>query len=277
MPFPFPFALFSGNEEVVSGCDPADAAVAGSWNGAALGRSSLKYDGSNDYVSSSWSDVIDFQFNDPFSFAFWMRSTGTGLYYLVQKAQIEDPNVANYGIVTFINAGKITFQIAGNSNNTDGYVTNNLQINGTHTAINNGDWHHVGITYTGNNNTSGMNIYIDGGVSAKSAVRNDAIGNSIVGRPLSIGRRERADTGGSADLHYTGSLDELAIWNVTLGASAVADLYNGGSGAVATAVSSSNLALYYNFNDGPGNSTAADQTSQGHVGTLVNMITGSCD
>ena len=92
-----------------------------------------------------------------------------------------------------------------------------------------------------------------------------------------------ADSGDSIQLgkYYTdsnlytaqGKLDEVGYWDVDLDRASIESLY---SGSLSSAISSSNLQLYYNFEEGAGNSTVIDRSGNGHTGTLTNMDVGSC-
>jgi len=91
-----------------------------------------------------------------------------------------------------------------------------------------------------------------------------------------------ADSGDSIQLgkYYTdsnlytaqGKLDEVGYWDVDLDRASIESLY---SGSLSSAISSSNLQLYYNFEEGAGNSTVIDRSGNGHTGTLTNMDVGS--
>ena len=92
-----------------------------------------------------------------------------------------------------------------------------------------------------------------------------------------------ADSGDSIYLgkYYTdseqytaqGKLDEVGYWDVDLDQASIESLY---SGSLSSAISSSNLQLYYDFEEGAGNSTVIDRSGNEHSGTLANMDAGSC-
>ena len=114
---------------------------------------------------------------------------------------------------------------------------------------------------------------------------------------------------------WMGKIDDVAIWNVALDSGSVYNLWNGGTGAAATTVSSSNLvanwtmdsvygtttitdgvagnngtlqnaslpspaatlAAYYDMEcDGPGNSNLFDSSDNNLSGTLTKMKIGTC-
>ena len=90
-----------------------------------------------------------------------------------------------------------------------------------------------------------------------------------------IGAQDYVEGGYLANA-FMGKVDDVAIWNVALDSGATDSLWNSGTGAAASTVSSSALVTYYNFEEGAGNSTVTDRSGNGHTGTLVSASAGSC-
>ena len=94
-------------------------------------------------------------------------------------------------------------------------------------------------------------------------------------KKLQIGAQDYT-TGGYLANAFMGKIDDVAIWNVALDSGATDSLWNSGTGAAASTVSSSALVTYYNFEEGAGNSTVTDRSGNGHTGTLISASAGSC-
>jgi len=88
---------------------------------------------------------------------------------------------------------------------------------------------------------------------------------------LSFGRLQARDSDYNG-FFASGSMDEVAIWDVVLDAGAIDDWH---SGTLPSAISSSNLQLYYDMTDGPGSSTLTDKSGNGYDGTFQRMDAGT--
>lgn len=106
--------------------------------------------------------------------------------------------------------------------NTSGTINLTAQINGTNRGLStasftiDGLWHHVVATYDGSNVT----YYIDGVTSGTVASVNPAVTST----DLAIGRRNFV----GFNEYFDGSIDDVRIYNKTLSASEVKQLYNMG-------------------------------------------------
>ena len=82
---------------------------------------------------------------------------------------------------------------------------------------------------------------------------------------------ETTDNGASFRSHFTGDIDDVAVWNKALTNTEILALYNNGSGRDAAMngggyISKTNLKGYWRFNEGSGN-TIADASGNGKNGT----------
>lgn len=118
-------------------------------------------------------------------------------------------------------------------------------------SINDNNWHHI--VWTSDGSTS--NMYIDGKLDATAA------------------QARAADTGtGSIGFdtpnieYFTGSLDDMRIYNRTLTAAEVASMYRSGQ-MTRKVVSAQGLVGYWAMNEGAGNQTG-DSSSNGFTGTI---------
>jgi len=116
-------------------------------------------------------------------------------------------------------------------------------------------------------------IYKNG--SAQSGEYGSGIVDISSGTPgiINFGRLQ---TEGTLDEWYaSGSIDQVAIWDTVLDVTSITNLYNG---TLPSAISSSNLQMYYDMEcDGPGNSTVKDLSGNGYNLTrLPAGAEGSC-
>jgi phospholipase C len=106
-----------------------------------------------------------------------------------------------------------------NSNIMAGFETKNgkdFTVESNHT-YNDGKWHYVVVTYNGN---SELKLFIDGNLSGSNQT-GGAIPDFTVTQPVRIGANAL-----SPDNFFTGFVDEVRIWNRTLGYSEILKGYN---------------------------------------------------
>ena len=143
-------------------------------------------------------------------------------------------------------------------------------------TIKNKKWHHVAITFK----SGSYKLYIDGMevASMDGKLPSAYTGNALLG---ASGRGPNAPTN-----YFSGSMDELRIWNVALSEMQIREMMNqeiekNGDvvrGSVlkldlSDALSWKNLQAYYQMNQGTDISVGqlTDNSGSGRVGTLVNM------
>lgn len=178
----------------------------------------ISFDGSNDYVNIPDNDAIDFDYSQDFSVAFWMRAP---------VAQIETTNTDNALEEKWAGSGgyPYTFRMY---NQTYGTVGDRGKVrfaryDGTHNpyaissvAVNDNIWHHV----VGVKSGSTMTLYMDGASSGTSTDTTTATTTNATS--VSLGARNGASN------RFIGSLDEFRVYNRTLSAAEVLELYNQG-------------------------------------------------
>ena len=108
----------------------------------------LHFDGTNYYTKTDL--VFDFERTDAFSISYWIK-TDSGTGWIVTNSN----SSKNNGIIHY-------FRLNGNPSlfikDTNG-LSIEKQLN---TKVNDGDWHHVVVTYDGSSNVNGINWYLDG-------------------------------------------------------------------------------------------------------------------
>ena len=164
----------------------------------------FSFDGINDYISTSTTSVIDCRL--PHTFACWVKPAAVSS----TKFFMSFGAGSNGSSIGFTNGGNFTF-FAG---------AVNAQVNsGTNLPIN--TWSHVSVTYKGSPfGSNNVLFYVNG-----SLVYTGTLALSSYIWRLHLG----SCVGGGAQL-YNGMLDECGVWNRTLTAAEVAELYNSGAG-----------------------------------------------
>ena len=209
----------------------------------------LDFDGVDDYVATA-SNISALNITADITISSWVKisSMPDDWARIIGKGTSSQ---RTYGL-WIRNDSKLLFQIYG----ANGYL--NLFAN---TTLSTGAWYHILATRSGNTVT----IYVNGVADGTTTYSGTANSSS---EPLTFGYGFHS--------HYSGQLDEVAIWDVALDAADVTSLYNSGNGLKASANSgnydnSADLVGYWKFNEGTG-STLTDNTSNSNNGTLTNMV-----
>jgi len=196
----------------------------------------LDFDGtSGDGVSIGNVASLDFAHTDAFSMEAWVKTTFAG----VTNMQIAGKQFSE-GYNMFIGGGQLSvFLTAG--------VAGSILVRANSTGLNDGNWHHVAMSYNGNMDASGITLYIDGIDQAVNVVDNSLTATIANTHSFSIGSRN------NSDLFFHGAIDEVRVWNdVRTQDEVIANMNQSLTGSEA------NLVAYYNFNQGVanGNNTA---------------------
>ena len=140
-------------------------------------------------------------------------------------------------------------------------------------AMNDGNWHHVVLTYDGSQDISGFTIYYDDSPVSITTQTNNTPTRVVTTSDFMIGAR--GNVGGPA-LGFDGNIDEVSYFTSELSAGDVTDIYNGG---VPTDLSSLNPVGWWRMGDNNGGvgTTITDQGSGGNNGTLINTPIFSTD
>ena len=211
----------------------------------------LNTDGSNDYVNIPKPNL------NSFTIEYWVKTTqaspsGTQWY---QGMGIVDAEVG--GVTTDFGTSLLNNKLVFGIGSPD------VTIQST-TSINTGNWVHVAATWDGS--TGAMKLYINGvleasgtgGTGLRSAPSNIRIGSILTGIN-----------------YFSGTIDELRIWNVVRSQSDIQSNMNSEIGT------SSSLVEYYRFNQGNPNgintiTTLTDTSGNNNTGTLYNFaLTGT--
>jgi hypothetical protein len=164
-------------------------------------------------------NFASFERTDSFSIECWFKISVIfgGLYHLASKMENADPFK---GWSLRINTEKIEFILSSKFNDPGQSLLRIRTING----FNDGNWHHLIVTYPGNSLASGVKIYVDKVSEALITVVDNLSGTIINAINLNFASR----AGGS--WAYTGDLDEIVIWTKELTQTEVTYRYNSGNG-----------------------------------------------
>jgi len=236
--------------------------VRGDIQGDVPGRSlSCLFDGTNEYVTMG--NVLDFDYNDPFTISCWVKSTDNTAY-LVSKKSNAAGQYRGYGLLYWGGGtGEVTFLL---TNDGDPAGTTEIQVESV-AAYNDGKWHHICATYDGSNVASGVTIYVDG-VSVSTITVWDTLGANTTVNSASFNISGRTD----GDTLLDGNIDEVGIYDKELSPAEVADVYNEGSPNDLSSLSSSaNLVGWWRMGDGDTYPTLTDNSVNSNDGTMTNM------
>ena len=179
--------------------------------GGKIGRAGT-FDGNDDSVAIPHDATLSFETTDPFSFQCWVKVGSGGNRSLISKQQVS----GSYGInMQVLTAGTIRMNLIGS--------TGSLAVDSTNT-VDDDSYHHIVVTYDGNEVAAGLKTYIDGSLETPIIVVDSLSGSIVTAVDFRLGNRENSDQ------DYDGLLDEVGIWNRELTSGNVTSLYNSDSG-----------------------------------------------
>lgn len=216
---------------------------------------SVDFDGVNDVVN--FGNNFNFEHSQAWSLSVWLNPNNLAASRCFYSKCTADVSVYGYNFL-ITSAGKIQVQVRTASSVTS--------YTGT-TTWSAGTWQHFTFTWSGSSNLSGMRIY-------RNAVVDSTPGSAALGGSLLLSQSALVGTR-NGSFPWSGKIDELTIWNKSLSAAEVSDLYNGGAPTSPTGHSAAaNLQNWYRFGDGDTYPTVLD--NQGSVnGTMENMVGSS--
>ena len=204
---------------------------------------SIDLDGTNDYMTA------DGIFNDisvsAGTVSMWIKLDSTSINGVLIKADVDTNN--QLGMAYLNSTTKMRFQYKAGGTNT--------KIDHSVSIENDGNWHHVVVTW--DTSADQLKGYIDG----------SQVGSTVTGLGTWSGTINAFRVGANsiADNSYVnGHIDQVAIFTSVVSAST---LYNSGTPYDLSSIS--NLVGYWEMNEGSGTSVA-DSSGTGNTGTLVN-------
>lgn len=224
-----------------------------------LGNSySVNFDGVNDYVD--FGNNYNFETSQAFSISFWVKPQNISATRCMISKCSSDANVFGYNICQTATSGAVLVQFR---------TALALSSHTFTTTLTAGVWQHITATFSGNQNMNGWRIY-------KNAVVGDTPGSSSnIGTLVNtasfiVGARNTA-------LFFAGNIDEVSVWNKSLSAAEVSEIYNTGQPADLAAHSAfANLQSWWRMGDSDTYPTILDHVGSIN-GTMTNMLSGDIE
>ena len=213
---------------------------------------STYFDGVNDYVD--FGNTFNYDHSNQWSFSVWLKPDNVSTQRTIYSKTTNDANV--YGWHIFHNSsGYLNIQARAS-----GYLFLHTSATLQLTA---GVWNHVVFTHSGNSNSNGFKLYLNG--VAGSTPASGAYSSSLLsGQNAILGRRNTA-------FEYVGYMDEFTVWNKQLSAGEVTTLYNLGVPNDPSAQSfAGDLVTYCKMGDGDAYPLILDHAGSNN-GTMTNM------
>ncbi len=211
---------------------------------------SIALDGVDDYVDCE--NPTSLQITNTMTLSAWVKTTDTSTYEII----IGKDSIST-GTRSFLlyRSGSVARFLIFNSSGTE-------FVEGT-TTINDGNWHHI----MGVNDGTDLKIYVNGTLEGTNVGGGGTFLNGI--SPFNIGRRATAPANRG---YFTGTIDEVAVWNSDQSANASAI-----GSTIPTDLSSYNPLSWWRCGDGDTAPTLTDNGSGGNNGTMANFTTFSTD
>jgi len=223
------------------------------------------FNGSNDVITITPSASMDFVAGNPWSWSGWYYPTNVGSYNWIFSQGDASSAMFAHGFGTKIYYGQSTAPNTIQKHTVAGELTLNA-------------WNHIVITCNGDgissNATTRENaykVYVNATASTDEATDSNPqlTSGSGDGGLLRIGNRAAGSLG------FNGYIDDTAMFNVALDATAIAQLYESGSnniGAKASNVSSSALVGYWDMENDVGTTNVSG--GYGQPGTMGGTLSG---
>jgi hypothetical protein len=180
---------------------------------------SFNFDGVDDYISANKLNLTT-----AISVSCWVKTTTTGLLQAIVNEDRASGTNRNW-LLYVTSSNKVCFLVW----HTDG--TNTQLIRSTALEVQDGNWHHILVTWDGTTNANQFKSFVDGSNEESKTATSTGIRN-LSPYGIAIASLQQ-----NAGYRYSGNIDEVAVWNSDQSAN-VSTIYNGGtpttiSGAVA--------------------------------------------
>lgn len=200
-----------GNPDDAAGSNHGNV-YGGTW-GPGWIKGALNFDGSDDYFETSDDSLINFTMNDSFSISLWTLPVESGCLLSKMKAENYD-TCFGYNLLWFDSDQALTFVLEASR----WYSMAIYTPNGSVPA---GSWNHIVIVYDNRD----VSIFINGQQKATDYFRLDS-GDTYPDKNLALGVKSYR----SYMTHYfTGSIDDVRIFNKALSQSEIELLYSTGN------------------------------------------------
>ncbi len=220
----------------------------------------ISFDGSDDYIDVG--NILNMGTSN-WTVSLWFKgttsSTGGAIRGIIGKSLL-DVQSGRYSLL-FENGN-----LEGMFDRGAGGVT----VTTSETPYIDGNWHLVTLVF---NRTGNMTLYVDGVSKNSSDISAGSATNMTNTDKFFIGAyQDITGVAPSSGKYFTGSIDDVRVYNRALSATEVATLYNSTGGAKLgkqPAALDSGLVGYWRFDEGSG-TTTGDRSSNANTGTLTN-------
>lgn len=229
---------------------------------------SVLFDGVDEYVTMG--NVLSFERTDSFSVSAWFKTTSTTGGEIVAKREAGIATVARGWSLNF-KSTQIRVQLIYNSYGNKIDVRCNL----TDGVYNDGNWHHIVMTYDGSSLAAGVKIHLDRSEQSP-IVYTDALTSTITNNcPLLIGARGGTIPNNEIQGWWPGNLDEVALYAKSLSQSEVDVIYGAGTARDLSLLdTATDLVGWWRMGDGDIFPTLTDNSENNYDGTMTNMEIG---
>ncbi len=179
-----------------------------------LGPAAALFNGTDDYVDMGNQASLNFDYNDPVSFSQWILKSSNNTHdMLLSKAELTG-NGRGYLLYQNGTTGKLTFVLTSMAGNRLFVEETTASITDTTTL------HHVGLTYDGSTDASGVHIVVDSIDVPLTTVEDTLSGTTLNSKPFQIGMWD------STGFPFHGLIDEVAVFDRELSLNEVEALHN---------------------------------------------------
>lgn len=188
------------------------------WTTGGMDNGALTLNGTNQYVDVGNASTLNFERTQPFSVSAWIYplASGSGYEPIVSK---RDYSGTFQGIEFDDDMG--CFCLFATLFGTGG--SSGLQVYGS-TSISFSAWHHVVMTYDGTSSSASVKLYLDGVSETVSVPWNDLASSILNSANMTIGTKP------SSGSYFTGTVDDVRIYNRALNAGEIWTLYKATGG-----------------------------------------------
>lgn len=173
----------------------------------------LRFNGTTDYINIG-AGKYAFTNTTPFSGSAWIKTTSTGNLTIMSNINL----ASSAGWYAQISSGGLRYFM------TNSGLTSTINLLGP-TAINDGKWHHITFTNDGSHTAAGIKLYVDGRSESPTVFSNSDPG-ALTDYALKVGVY---DLVGTPFAFFSGSLDDVRVYNRVLSAKEVQSLYKLGA------------------------------------------------
>jgi len=185
------------------------------WTDEDLASWGLDFDGVDDYISVGGLGSFGSNTDTDLSVSLWVKGTWTGRNDLM--GEFGDPSPSGFIVMSGDagSDGSVEIYLRDQDGNRISIYTSSGGL------INDGSWHHVTITKTGNN-AADLSIYVDGAEKSTNITYDESFSNPQDFNDFYLGA---LDYRGSSTNYLNGKLDEVRIYDRALSQSEIKDHY----------------------------------------------------